>query len=67
MVKGLWYQVKYDAKGNVISVEPASSALSTVKKEYITSFGDIETAVNDNDTVWRWSRPRLSITLWTRS
>ena len=51
MVKGLWYQVKYDAKGNVISVEPASSALSTVKKEYITSFGDIETAVNDNDTV----------------
>ena len=51
MVKGLWYQVKYDAKGNVISVEPASSALSTVKKEYITSFANIETAVNDNDTV----------------
>ena len=51
MVKGMWYQVKYDAKGNVISVEPASTALSDVKKEYITSFGDIETAVNDNDTV----------------
>lgn len=51
MVKGLWYQVKYDAKGNVISVEPASSALSTVKKEYITSFTNIEDAVNDNDTV----------------
>ena len=51
MVKGLWYQVKYDAKGNVISVEPASTALDATKKEYITSFGDIETAVNDNDTV----------------
>ena len=51
MVKGLWYQVKYDAKGNVISVDTASNALSAVKKEYITSFGDIETAVNDNDTV----------------
>ena len=51
MVKGLWYQVKYDAKGNVISVDTASNALSAVKKEYIISFGDIETAVNDNDTV----------------
>ena len=51
MVKGLWYQVKYDAKGNVISVEPASTALDDTKKEYITSFDDIETAVNDNDTV----------------
>ncbi len=51
MVKGLWYQVKYDAKGNVLSVDTASNALSAVKKEYITSFGDIETAVNDNDTV----------------
>ena len=51
MVKGMWYQVKYDAKGNVISVEPASTALSDVKKEYITSFTNIETAVNDNDTV----------------
>ena len=46
-----YYQVKYDAKGNVISVDTASNALSAVKKEYITSFGDIETAVNDNDTV----------------
>ena len=51
MVKGLWYQVKYDAKGNVISVEPASTALDATKKEYITSFANIETAVNDNDTV----------------
>ena len=51
MVKGLWYQVKYDAKGNVISVEPASTALNAIKKEYITSFANIETAVNDNDTV----------------
>ena len=51
MVKGLWYQVKYDAKGNVISVEPASTALDATAKEYITSFTNIETAVNDNDTV----------------
>ena len=51
MVKGMWYQVKYDAKGNVISVEPASTALDATKKEYITSFANIENAVNDNDTV----------------
>ena len=51
MVKGLWYQVKYDAKGNVISVEPASTALDATAKEYITSFTNIENAVNDNDTV----------------
>ena len=51
MVKGLWYQVKYDAKGNVISVEPASTALDAAAKEYITSFTNIENAVNDNDTV----------------
>ena len=51
MVKGLWYQVKYDAKGNVISVEPASTALDATAKEYITSFTNIEDAVNDNDTV----------------
>ena len=50
MVKGLWYQVKYDAKGNVISVEAASSALTEANK-YITRFADIETAVNDQDTV----------------
>ena len=49
--KGVWYQVKYDAKGNVISVEPASTALDATAKEYITSFANIETAVNDNDTV----------------
>ena len=57
MDEGLWYQVKYDAKGNVISVEAASTALktpgSTTKpgNEYITNFGQIETAVNDEDTV----------------
>lgn len=32
-------------------MSPASTALSDVKKEYITSFTNIETAVNDNDTV----------------
>ena len=57
MVKGMWYQVKYDAKGNVISVEAASTALktpgSTTKpgNEYITHFSQIEKAVNREDTV----------------
>ena len=51
MVKGLWYQVKYDAKGNVISVEDAAKAFKAEPNKYITSFGDIETAVNAEDTV----------------
>ena len=57
MDEGKWYQVKYDAKGNVISVEAASTALKTPGSatkpgnEYITNFGQIETAVNDEDTV----------------
>ena len=51
MAKGLWYQVKYDAKGNVISVEDAAKAFSGEPNKYITSFGDIETAVNAEDTV----------------
>lgn len=45
--KGLWYQVKYDAKGNVVSVEPASTALSAVKKEYITWTDDGSYASKD--------------------
>ena len=51
MAEGKWYQVKYDAKGNVISAQAASTALDKTKKEYITKFEDIEDAVNDNDTV----------------
>ena len=51
MVKGLWYQVKYDAKGNVISVEDAAKAFKAEPNKYITSFDKIETAVNEEDTV----------------
>lgn len=47
--KGVWYQVKYDAKGNVISVEEASTALTG--KKYITAFGKIEDAIDAEDTV----------------
>ena len=51
MEKGLWYQVKYDAKGNVISVEDAAKAFKGEPNKYITSFDKIETAVNEEDTV----------------
>ena len=51
MEKGLWYQVKYDAKGNVISVEDAAKAFKAEPNKYITSFDKIETAVNEEDTV----------------
>lgn len=51
MEEGLWYQVKYDAKGNVISVEDAAKAFKGEPNKYITSFDKIETAVNEEDTV----------------
>ena len=51
MEKGLWYQVKYDAKGNVISVEDAAKAFKAEPNKYITSFDKIETAVEKEDTV----------------
>ena len=44
-----WYQVKYDAQGNVISVEKATTALSG--NERITAFNQIQTAIDDKDTV----------------
>ncbi len=44
-----WYQVKYNAEGEVISVELASSALKG--NEYVTDIKNVETAVNDKDTV----------------
>jgi len=49
MDEGLWYQVKYDANGNVIAVEKASDALKGYKR--INSFADVEKAVNAQDTV----------------
>ena len=44
-----WYQVKYNAEGEVISVEAASTALKG--NEYVTDIKKVETAVNDEDTV----------------
>ena len=41
--------MKYDAKGNVISVEEASTALTG--KKYITAFSKIEDAIDAEDTV----------------
>ena len=54
--KGLWYQVKYDAKGYVVSVEAASTALKNPKDspkgyERIVYFSDIQNAVDAEDTV----------------
>ncbi|MCI7734537.1 MAG: S-layer homology domain-containing protein [Dysosmobacter sp.] len=51
MNKGNWYQVKYNAEGNVISVELASAALANDQYKYITYFSDIEDAVEKEDTV----------------
>ena len=49
--KGLWYQVKYDAKGNVIEVDDAANAFKSEPNKYITDFADIQKAVNKEDTV----------------
>ena len=51
MKKGLWYQVKYDAKGNVIEVDDAANAFKSEPNKYITDFADIQKAVNKEDTV----------------
>ena len=51
MSKGNWYQVKYNAEGNVISVELAKEALANDKDKYITYFSQIEDAVEEEDTV----------------
>ena len=47
--KGVWYQVKYDAKGNVVSVDTASSALKGYER--IVYFSDIQNAIDAEDTV----------------
>ena len=49
MKEGLWYQVKYDANGNVIAVGKASDELKGYKR--IISFANVEEAVNAQDTV----------------
>ena len=45
-----WYQVRYNADGNVVEVSPAASEL-TPGKDYITDYDDIAAAVADNDNV----------------
>ena len=45
----VWYQAKYDSKGNVIKITTAAKALTG--NEHITSFDDIATAIKDKDTV----------------
>lgn len=44
-----WYQVKFNADGNVISVEKASEALKGY--EIVDDITDLDTAVNEEDTV----------------
>ena len=50
MEEGLWYQVKYDAKGNVVDTALASAKL-TAGTEYIQYFDQIAHAVDNKDTV----------------
>ena len=50
MLKHNWYQVKYNAEGNVIEVTPVATVL-TDPYELITNFNDIDTAVTEEDTV----------------
>lgn len=55
-----WYQVRYNADGNVVEVSPAASEL-TSGKDYITDYDDIAAAVADNDNVLYTSlAPKIS-------
>ena len=44
-----WYEVKYNAKGEVVGATLAKSALSG--NEYVDDIKNVETAINDKDTV----------------
>ena len=50
MLEGNWYQVKYDAKGNVVDTALASAKL-TAGTEYIETFKAIGNAIDKEDTV----------------
>ena len=50
MLEGNWYQVKYDAKGNVVDTALASAKL-TAGTEYIKTFKAIGNAIDKEDTV----------------
>ena len=49
MAQGEWFEVKYDADGNVRKAEPVNFAIAADK--FITRVVDVEDAVNDFDTV----------------
>ena len=49
MQQHTWYQVKYNADGNVVSAELASTALTG--NEYVTNYASIATAVAAEDNV----------------
>ena len=53
MQQHTWYQVKFNADGNVISAQLASEALG--KNEIVDNYNKISTAVNDKDTVLYYS------------
>ena len=52
MDQGKWYEVKYDADGNVRRVEPLASKLATdVEDGFINDVEDVEEALEAEDTV----------------
>lgn len=51
MKQDQWYQVKFNADGNVIAVESATTALNAAKGEIVYDKYDIAGAVEDQDTV----------------
>ena len=56
MAQGNWYEIKYDAKGNVrgyktITWQTADGSATDPSTEYITEVVDVEHAVEDHDTV----------------
>lgn len=55
MAQHTWYQVKFNADGNVIDVEKAGEALDASKYEIVTDYNDIYKAVDQKDTVLYYS------------
>lgn len=55
MVQNQWYQVKFNADGNVIAVEKASKALDASKYEIVGDYTEIDEAVDEQDTVLYYS------------
>ena len=55
MVQHTWYQVKFNADGNVIEVEKANKALDASKHEIVGDYDLIADAVDEKDTVLYYS------------